>query len=180
MPITKAPEAPTALTPAASFELCVVVAVALAVCTACTPNVVPVTTCPLTVVVTVAGCGDAVVVLHPLQMPDQVECGPQPPVHVDHAQFGPPHGPLLFHPMPGPPHAPEVQLPGGPGSAVEHADTHELQPLEPGPQGPGPGPPQPPDVMVGQAEPPDVALKVASGAAVTVLPALAQTWAMAA
>jgi len=180
MPTTKAPEAPTTLAPAASFELGVEVelTVWLAVCTACTPNVVPVTTCPLMVVVTVAGCGVAVVVLHPLQMPDQVDCGPQPPVHVDHAQFGPPHGPLLFHPMPGPPHVPEVQLPGGPGSAVEHADNHELQPLEPGPQ--GPGPPKAPDVMVGQAEPPDVALKVASGVAVTVLPALAQTWAMAA
>jgi len=66
----KAPEAPTPLMLAAAP---VGVAVAEAVWTACTPKVVPVMTCPLTVVVIVAGWGVAVVLLHPLQTPLQVE-----------------------------------------------------------------------------------------------------------
>ena len=132
------------------------VAPALAVCTACTPKVVPVTTWPLTVVVTVAGLGLAVVVEQPLHVPDQELNGPQPPVQVDQAQPGPPHGPLLFHPAPGPPQGPppDCQPPGGPGSAVEQAETHEPQPAEPLPHGPQlPGAP----VMEGHALPPDVA-----------------------
>lgn len=42
----------------------------------------PVTTLPLTVVVTVAGSGVAVVLEHPDHIPVHEEKGPQPAVHV--------------------------------------------------------------------------------------------------
>lgn len=129
------------------------------------------------VVVTVAGEGVAVVELQPDQVPVQLENGPHPAVQVDHAQLGPPQGPLLFQPLPGPPHGPppDDHPPGGPGRAVEQAETQELQPLPEAPQGPPCGP----FVIVGQAEPPDVAENVTSGFAVTLAPALAQIWAIA-
>ena len=46
------------------------------------PKVVPVMTVPLTVVVTVAGSGVAVVLEQPDHVPVQEEKGPQPAVHV--------------------------------------------------------------------------------------------------
>ena len=145
----------------------------LAVCTAWTPKVVPVSTSPLMVVVMVAASGLAVVVLQPDQVPVHDDHGPQPAVQVLQAQSVPPQGPLLFQPIPGPPHGPPpFQPPGGPGRAVLQADTHEDQPEGPQPEGA--------PVMVGQAVPPDVAEKVASGtASVTASPALAHSWAMA-
>jgi hypothetical protein len=159
-------------------------------------NVVPVTTWPLIVVVTVetpdvGTVVAAMVVLQSVHVPvNEVQGapsgGPNPP--------GPPRGP------PGPPvgHDPVLHVPVLQPLQVDHE--HGPQPLEPGPLYPAPGPPhvplpfqpvgapgradetaenhgEPPHVdhPEGQAEPPDVAEKVASGAAVTVLPALAQT-----
>lgn len=126
------------------------------------------------VVVMVAASGLAVVVLQPDQVPVQVDHGPHPAVQVLQAQSVPPQGPLLFQPRPGPPQGPppELQPPGGPGKAVLQADIQEDQPAGPQPDGA--------PVIVGQAEPPEVAEKVASAAAaVMVSPALAQSWAMA-
>lgn len=168
---TRAPHAPVLRTLDAPLVLVLEAAVPLVVATACTPNVVPVTTCPFTVVVMVAATGLAVVVLQPLHVPVHDEKGPQPPVHVVNAQLAPPKGFLEFQPLPGPPHWPPFQPLGAPGRAVEHADTHELQPPLL-PQGPPPGPAV---IWDGQAEPPDVAEKVASGEAVTDAPAFAQS-----
>ena len=175
MATAKAPGLPTPATCGAALSE--VEVVATAVSRAWIPNVVPVSICPLTVVVTVAGEGVAVVELQPDQVPVQLEKGPQPAVQVDHAQLGPPHAPLLCQPLPGPPHGPvpDDQPPGGPRRAPEQAETQELQPLPEAPHGPRCGP----FVIVGQAEPPDVAENVASGVAVTLTPALAQIWAMA-
>ena len=89
------------------------------------------------------------------------------PLQVDHEHGPQPPEPGPLYPAPGPPHVPLPFQPlGAPGSADETAENH--------------GEPPNVDHPEGQAEPPDVAEKVASGAAVTVLPALAQTWAMAA
>ena len=128
---------PVAAGPAAPFPLSLATILWLAVTAAWTPKVVPVTTWPFTVVVTVAALGDAVVLVpHPLHVPVQLDQGPQPAVQVLQLQSLPPHGPCEFQPEPGPPQGPEPedQDPGGPGRPVERADTQLDQPEEPEPQ----------------------------------------------
>lgn len=133
---------------------------------------VPVTTCPLTVVVTVAGRGEAVEELRELacilqgredctdaqadQIPVHCELGPQTPDQLDHALHPPSIGPPDIHAGPKPPGPPMPGPPRPPGL----------------PQGP-------PEVKAVGKGPPDVAEKVASGAAVGVVPAFAQIWATA-
>jgi len=82
------------------------------------------------------------------------------PVHVDHEHGPQPPEPGPRYPKPGPPHGPLAQPGGAPGRADETAENHGAPPHDDHPDG--------------QAEPPDVAEKVASGFAVTVTPALAQ------
>jgi len=104
MAATSAPQAPRPPKEEAAplSELAVVVAAA----TAWIPKVVPVMTCVeppvVTVVVIVAGMGEAVVLLQPDQVPVQEENGPQPAVQVVHESqliplalvpHGPPNGP---------------------------------------------------------------------------------------
>jgi len=184
--MAKAPKAPIPLRLDAPLE-------PVALATACPWKVVPVTTWPLMVVVTVetpdVGEAVAMVLLQSVQVPVKlvhgaslphppappggppwppkgppVSPGPHDPVmlHVDHEQGPQPLIPGPLYPAPGPPHgAPLAQPLGAPGRAEETAENH--------------GPPPHVDHPEGHAEPPDVAEKVASGAAVTVCPALAQT-----
>jgi hypothetical protein len=89
------------------------------------------------------------------------------PLQVDHEHGPQPPEPGPLYPAPGPPHGPlPFQAVGAPGRADETAENH--------------GAPPHVDQPEGQAVPPDVAEKVASGFAVTGLPALAQTCAIAA
>jgi hypothetical protein len=165
-------------------------AVVVAAATAWIPKVVPVMTSVeppvVTVVVMVAGTGVAVVLLQPDQVPVQEEKGPQPAVQVvQESQLmplawvpqgpNPPPGPPLCPPqLPGPPQPPLPPQPlGAEGRPVEQAEIQldhcaEFQP----PLGPKPGPAV---IWEGQAEPPEVALKVASAEAVTEAPALAHS-----
>jgi hypothetical protein len=84
------------------------------------------------------------------------------PLHVDHEQGPQPPEPGPLYPAPGPPQGPlPLQPVGAPGRADETAENHGAPPHVDHPEG--------------QAEPPDVAEKVASGVAVIVWPALAQT-----
>jgi len=92
----------------------------------------------VTVVVMVAGDGEAVVVLQPDQVPVQEEKGPQPAVQVVHESQliplacvpqgppnppGPPCPPEPPH-IPGPPHPPLPPQPlGAEGRPVEQAET---------------------------------------------------------
>jgi len=78
------------------------------------PNVVPVMTVPLTVVVTVAGSGVAVVLEQPDHVPVQEEKGPQPAVHVVQEAVPEQAMPLAFVPQ-GPPQPPLPLPPGPPG-----------------------------------------------------------------
>jgi len=143
-----------------------------------TPKVVPVMTdvAPLevTVVVTVAGDGVAVVLEQPDQRPVQEEYGPQPAVQVVHEavpeQAIPealvPQGPKPPGPKPPGPPCPLPQLPpqldpgphplGALPTAVDTAEAHEDHEAEfQSPPGPNP-------VADGNSEPPEVAEKVAS------------------
>jgi len=172
----------------------------LAAATAWMPKVVPVMTLAwpsvVMVVVMVAGLGVAVVVEQPDQVPVHELNGPQPAVHVVHepqltSLALVPHGPPQPPAPPGPPKPPGPPQPpcpdhgplpgaqplGAPGRPVDRAETQldhwpEFQP----PLGPKPGPAV---ISEGQAEPPEVALKVASWVAETVTPLLAQSWATA-
>jgi len=153
-------------------------------------------------VVMVAGMGELVVELQPDQVPVHEENGPQPAVQVVHeSQLTPlafvPQGPQPPMP-PGPPEEPQApgppplppQAPGPPqgpwpfqpvgaeGRSVEKAEIQldhwpEFQPPL------GPKPPGPAVISEGQAEPPEVALKVACWELVTGVPALAQSCATA-
>lgn len=112
----------------------------------------------------------------PEVQPDQVDGGhAEPPHQLVHGPFV--HAPLLAlahgpHPWFGPPwpNGPQPPAPCHPGGPPPGAPPHPLTTED-----------QAEFVVhaVGHAEPPDVTEKVASGEAVTLAPALAQSWAMA-
>lgn len=106
------------------------------VANACTPNVVPLTTCvvpPVVIVVVIsAGAGVFVVLEHPLHTPVQLLAGPQPAVQVVQSpQLTPlafvPHGPP---PGPQPPAPPPPKPPGPPQpECPDHGPAPLLHPL---------------------------------------------------